>query len=283
MNLFSPETKDNLRLGWLSMQEALYTFAPWQRVVLVFGIIMIIPAYWIFRVGAKTIYSQSYKKYHVAATPSFTDPQPLQLGAVAILPVTGGGYTAYAKVANPNLKLSGTFARYVAKFTGQTGQQVYQTNGQFYVSPGKETYIIIPRFAPAEPVVAGTLEIADVKWQQKFQVPEINLSVPAPTAFEEPGGTRIEGIVVNNSPYKIGAVRIVVFLYDAAGKVVGVSDRSEFTVLPRERRAYVLQFKGVSPEDFSKIAAFPETNAADVANVQSLDDRLQQQDLKPKR
>lgn len=281
MQLLSDENKDSMRLAWLSTLEALYTFAPWQRVILVFGLVMIIPAYWIFRVGTRSLYDYNYKSYELVAKPAFTDPKAAQVGAVSMLPVGGGGYSAYAKVSNPNLKLSGTQAVYTARFFNSGNKQVYQTSGQFYLAPGKDTYIVVPRFQSTEVPTRGEVEVGNVRWQQKFQVPEISLSTPAPILFAENGGTRLEGIVVNNSPYKLGAVHIVVFLYDSAHKVIAVSDRSEFTLLPRERRAYVLHFSGVTPDQVAKAEPTPETNAADVSNIQSLDGRLQLQNIKP--
>lgn len=279
----SDETKDNLHLAWLSLVESLYTFAPWQRVVLVLGIIMIIPAYWIFRVGTSSLYGYSYKKSALIATPSFTNPLDLQAGPVVVLPVKGGGYIAYAKIANPNLKLSATQATYSAKFMSQNGQQAYQTSGQFYILPGKDTYVVVPRFNSPAPVATGSVEITSVKFQQKSQIPEVTLTAPAPTTFSEKEGVRLEGVVINNSPYKLSAVHIVFFLYDANNKVVAVTDRSEFTVQPRERRAYVLHFPGITERDFVRVVPVVETNTADVANIQSLDNSLQLQDIKPKR
>lgn len=279
----SDETKDNLHLVWLSLVEALYTFAPWQRVVLVVGIIMIIPAYWIFRVGATSAYGYAYKKSALIARPSFTDAKDLQAGPVVVLPVAGGGYIAYAKVVNPNLKVSATQATYSAKFFGQNGEQVYQTSGQLYILPGKDTYVVVPRFNSPAATVSGKLEITSVKFQQKFQIPEVSLTAPTPTVFTEKEGVRLEGVVINNSPYKLAAVHIVFFLYDANNKVVAVSDRSEFTVQPRERRAYVIHFPGIAQSDFVRAVPVAETNTADVANIQSLDNSLQLQDIKPKR
>ncbi len=283
MQLFSDETEDNLRLAWLSLVEALYTFAPWQRVVLVLGIIMIIPAYWIFRVGATSVYGYSYNKKALIATPSFTDAKDLQVGPVVVLPVTGGGYMAYAKVMNPNLKLSATQATYTAKFFSQNGQRAYQTSGQLYVLPGKDTYVVVPRFNSAAPATTGKVEITSVRFQQKYQTPEVSITTPTPTVFPEKEGVRLEGVVINNSPYKLSAVHIVFFLYDANNKVVAVSDRSEFTVQPRERRAYVIHFPGVTQDDFVRAVPIAETNTADVANIQTLDNSLQLQDIKPKR
>lgn len=283
MQLFSQETKDNLHLAWLSLVEALYTFAPWQRVVLVLGIVMIVPAYWIFRIGTTAAYGYAYKKQAVTARPSFTNAKDLQVGVPVVLPVAGGGYIAYAKVVNPNLTLSATQATYSVKFFSQNGQQAYQTSGQFYVLPGKDTYVVVPLFRTSVPPVTGKIEITSSTFQQKFQTPEVSLTAPAPVSFPEKEGVRLEGVVINNSPYKLSAVHIVMFLYDASNRVIAVSDRSEFAVQPRERRAYVLHFPGLTTDSYASAIPIAETNTADVANIQSLDNSLQLQDIKPKR
>lgn len=245
---------------------------------------MIIPAYWIFRTGTKAVLGQVYKKYEVVARPAFTNPLPLNMGAVTVLPAAGGGFTAYAKVTNPNAKLSGTTASFQARFANSAGQQVYQTSGQFYIGPGGETYIVVPRFLSSEQVRSGAFEVTNVRWQQKFSVPVVGLSAPAPIVFAEKDGARLEGTLINNSPYKLSSARLVVFLYAADGTVVSVGERAEFTVLPQERRAYVLRFPGVEPGSFARaVPVVVETNTSDVSNIQTPDGRLEYENITPKR
>lgn len=270
MQILSDDTKDNLKLAWLSFVEALYTFPPVQRVILIFGIIMIVPGYWLFRVGANTVYGYQYKSYEVQARPSFTNPQSLQASTVTVLPAAGG-FMGYVKVQNPNLDISATAAQYHVRFFNANGQQSYETTGSFYVPAGKDAYVVIPRFISREAVTTAQLEVTGVRWQKKLSTLQVSLNAPAPAVFEETGGVRLEGVVTNASPYKINSVRIVMFLYDANNKIVGVGERVESTVLPNQRRAYVMNFPGITKSQFVRTLPVVDTNTADSQNINAND------------
>ncbi len=270
MQILSDDTKDTLKLAWLSFVEALYTFPPIQRAILIFGIIMIIPGYWIFRVGANTLYSYQYTGYQVQAQPSFTNPQDLTVSSVTVLPAVGG-FMGYVKIQNPNLEISATTAQYHVRFYNATGQQSYETTGQFYVPASKDAFVVIPRFISKETVVSAQLEVTGVRWQKKLSTLKVDLNAPAPTVFEEAGGVRLEGVVTNISPYKINSVRIVMFLYDANNKIVGVGERVEKTVLPNQRRAYVMSFPGITRSQFVRTLPVVDTNTADSQNINATD------------
>ena len=270
MQILSDDTKDALKLAWLSFVEALYTFPPVQRAVLIFGVIMIIPGYWLFRVGANTFYNYQYRGYRVEARPSFTNPQSLGVAPLVVLPAPGG-FMGYVKIQNPNLDISATTAQYQARFYNASGQQSYETSGQFYVPAGKDAFVVIPRFISKETVVSAQLEVTGVRWQKKLSLLKVDLNAPAPTVFEEVGGVRLEGVVTNTSPYKIHTVRIVMFLYDANNKIVGVGERVESTVLPNQRRAYVMSFPGITKGQFVRTLPVVDTNIADSRNINAND------------
>lgn len=268
MQILSEERKNAIQLSWLSFLEAVYAFAPWQRVVLVGCVVALVPGYWLLRVGARAAYGWNYQKYHITARPAFQNPEPLQVSAPSILPVRNGSYTAYAKVVNPNLRISATQFVYTATFYTTSRTQIYQTSGQAYVGPGAEVWVVLPAFASPETPVTGTIEVASVVWQQKFSVPEVLLSAPDPIRFGEAGGVRLEGVLVNGSSYTLGSARLVVMVEDRAGRVIGVGDRTEFTLLPRERRGYVASIPGIALEQIGRVVTVAYTNASDLSNIQ---------------
>lgn len=270
MQILSDDTKDTLKLAWLSFVEAFYTFSPVQRAILIFGIIMIIPGYWLFRVGAHTLYNYQYKGYQVQAQPSFTNPQELVVSPVSVLPAAGG-FMGYVKIQNPNLDISATTAQYSVRFYNSAGQQAYETSGQFYAPAGKDAFVVVPRFINKEAVTSAQLEVTGVRWQKKLSTFKVDLNAPAPTVFEEASGVRLEGVVTNASPYKLNSVRIVMFLYDINNKIVGVGERVESTVLPNQRRAYVMNFPGITKNQFVRTLPVVDTNTADSRNINAND------------
>ncbi|MBP9686225.1 MAG: hypothetical protein KBD66_00290 [Candidatus Doudnabacteria bacterium] len=268
MQILSEERKNTLQLAWLSFLEAVYAFAPWQRILLVACVVALVPGYWLFRVGVRYVYGWGYQKYHVAARPAFLDPQPLQAAVLTILPVRNAGFMAYAKVSNSNLRISATQFIYTVTFYTAERTSIYQTSGQSYVGPGGEVWVVVPLFTPTETPVTGVLEITNVSWQQKFTIPEVLLTAPDPIRFAEAGGVRLEGVLVNGSSYKLGSARVVVLVEDTNGRVIGVADRAEFSLLPRERRGYVVHIPGVELDGIGRVITVPYTNTSDLSNIQ---------------
>lgn len=271
------EIKDNMRLAWLSLLEALYTFSPWQRLVLVCGLFLVFFGFFIFKFGSRIAYNYSYKKYELVTKSAFRDPVASTVDTTTILPLLDDRYIAYAKIANNNLYLSGS-GTYRAVFRASNGRQVYETTGSFYLLPGLATFVVVPSFRAVETPVTGEISIQDATWQKKFVLPDVRLSTPAPIKFAEGSGMRLEGLVINNSPYRLGRVRVVVFVYNQSSQVIGVSDYSVLSVNPSERRAYVVHFPTVSPNAVYRVVPMAETNTADVGNIQTLDNKLPVQD-----
>lgn len=281
MQLLNDERKNALQLAWLSFLEAVYAFAPWQRLVLVVCIVALVPGYWLVRVGTRAVYGWVYQKYEVTPRPAFENPAPLQVTAPALLPVRNGSFMAYAEVTNPNLKLSATRFVYTATFYTTSRTQIYQTAGEGYVGPGGKAWVVVPAFSPAETPVTGTLEIGTVSWQQKFTLPEVALSAPDPIRYGEVGGVRLEGTVVNTSSYKLGSARVVVMVEDRSGRVIGVADRTEFSLLPRERRGYVVTIPGIQLDAIGRVVTVPYTNVSDRSNIQVQTEQGVLQDDRP--
>ncbi len=282
MQILNDERKNALQLAWLSFLEAVYTFAPWQRLVLVACIVALVPGYWLVRVGTRAVYGWAYQQYAVEPRPAFQDPQPLQVSAPTILPVRNGSFMAYAEVVNPNLKLSATRFVYTATFYTSSRTQIYQTAGEAYVAPGGRVWVVVPAFSPEETPVTGTMELSALTWQQKFSVPEVVLSAPDPIRYGEAGGVRLEGVLVNASSYKLGSARVVVLVEDRSGRVIGVADRTEFSVLPRERRGYVVNIPGIQLETIGRVVAVPYTNTTDLSNIQVQTEQGVLQDDRPR-
>lgn len=269
MAFINDETKYNIQLVWASVLQSFYSFPPLQRIALVFGVIAILPAYLVVRVGANAYYSYEFKKTEIVAHRSFVNPQSLRLAPVKILSLNDGSYVAYAKVTNPNLDLALYSGFYTFAFKNKEGEQVHTSQGQLYLLPGQDQYVLASRFVPLEQIVSGTLQVTDMHWQKRFEIPTILLVTPAAIAVDavDEDGVKIEGSVINESPYELGKVKVTFLLKDNAGNVVGIVQREERTVRPGERRAFPQVWPGLSRADISSIETFATTNALDSANL----------------
>ena len=268
MQILKEETKNNIQLVWLTVLEGVYSFAVWQRMLVVGCIVLLLPAYWLVRVGTTYAYGLYYARHEVESRPAFQDPQPLVASPATVLPARTGGYVAYAKVSNPNLAVSATQFVFSVSFYSADKKQVYQTSGQSYVAAGKDAYVTVPLFSTTEVPSTGTVTIGATRWQKKFFVPEVVVTTSDPARFAEADGVRLEGFLTNTSAYKLGAARVVFLVEDASGRVIAVADRTEFSLLPRERRAYVISLPGQQLGSIARVVPFVYTNVTDISNIQ---------------
>lgn len=267
----SEEFRYNMKLAWLSFVQAVYSFPPLQRVVLVFGIIALIPGYWAARLVADSYYSQSFARSNITAHPSFTSTLPLQASRVTTLPIGEKSFMGYSQITNPNLDLSVSSGTFTFTFKNKKQETLYTSSGKFYLLPGQEQYIVSPRFTPPEVVDSATLEVSQLHFQKRFDIPKISLATPAVTITDLAGpvaGVRLEGAVSNESPYVLGAVRLTFLLYGPSNKLIGVVQRDEFTVRPKERRTFPQEWPGLKKSDIVKVDPVATTNALDISNLQ---------------
>jgi hypothetical protein len=268
MSLLSEEQKSNIKLVWFNILQALYNFPPIQRVLLVFGILALIPGYWLTRVAAKTYYNWDYGKRAVAAHRSFENPRQLTVDTTDIFTLDDGRYVAYAKITNPNLDLAGYVIPYTVAVNNSKKERMYRTSGQTYVLPGESQYITTSAFqSPSEPVEV-VVEFGDVHWQKRLAIPQVRLATPAVTFSDAAGGLQLEGSVVNNSPYELASVRLTFLLYDTSGKIIGVTQRDELSVRPNTRRTFPQMWPaGILAREVSKVTPIASTNSLDAKNL----------------
>ena len=269
MALLNDETKYNIKLVWSTIIQSFYGFPPLQRVVLIFAIVAILPAYWIARIGAGAYYSHAYKKTEVVARRSFESAQALVVSSVKIISLNDGSYVAYAKVSNPNLDLALYNGFYKFNFSNKKGEQVYSSQGQLYLLPGQDQYLLAARFTPPDQVFSGSLQITEMHWQKRFEIPKVSLVTPAAILVDSPDttGVKIEGSVINQSPYELGVIKVTFLLKDRTGAVVGIVQREEKTVRPKERRAFPQDWPGHYKAEIVSVETLATTNALDSGNL----------------
>lgn len=267
MDILPTSSKDTVKYGWLSFLEGLYSLSPLQRLLVVGGLVLLIPGFFLVRFVTATAFGFYYENKTAYATTSFTSVSDLQVGTFTLLPVLGG-YTAYVEVSNPNFEISASKASYVVTFFDEAGRKVLDKTGVTWIEKSGKRTVVIPRFSVGGNIARAGLKFTDIKWQKKVEIPEVALAAPDPVVFEnQGGGMRLEGQVQNLSPYDLGSARVVTFLYNSQKQLVGVSERYEFSLRPGERRAYVLNFPDLKSFDIFRVVTAADTNALDPNNV----------------
>jgi hypothetical protein len=261
---------------WLKVQEFILTLlrsfqnlSVVQRLVLAFCIVGIIPGFYLAKYSAFALWNLSYKDEIIVARPAFLEAKDLEIGRVGIINNGNGLYSIYAKVKNPNLDLAFQNGRYEFSFFNGSKQKIDGVTGVLSLSPNQDSYVIASRVAVSEPIISATLEMHNLNWQKRSEIPNIRLITPEPDGYNSlnPLAFVTEGAVINQSPYRLSSVRLVFLLLDQSDAIIGAGDRLEFNLNPNERRAYVQQWPNIYEDQVARVIVKAETNALDGNNV----------------
>ncbi len=269
-----PYFKEKLELkiaeGELEAQRIFINFSPLQKKIIILGIIAIIPMYIIVKsVTYRTNYS-SYQKSRISAQPAFENPKTPAISEISITKAGDGVYAVAAKVVNENLDLSLEKAPVQFILYNENHQEVYKQPTFLTLLPGQTKYLILARINSSQKIASAEIQsLQDFSWQKRLNIPDVKLisSNPVFSNQQSPLAFVVQGTVYNNSPYQLSQIDIGFLLRDTNGKIIGISQRSEFTLKPFERRGYLQIWPGVNSSDVAKVDVLPVTDTLDDKNI----------------
>ncbi|HMQ01507.1 MAG TPA: hypothetical protein PKD79_00325 [Candidatus Doudnabacteria bacterium] len=241
----------------------------WQQIFLVVILILLIPGYFVVRYGVELVMLRQYSQQALVAHTAFSAPDALVHSRVNLITNPSGTITAYATVRNPNLDLSLDNLRYTVNFFNQNNQPVFTTNGSVYLLPDQQRWLVVPRVDSGDNIVSAEIVFEQPAWQRRLTIPDVELRMSEPVIYQQdnPLVTITEGAVINNSPFSLRQVSLVLVMYNTNNQVVAVTTREEFTLQPFERRAYLVQWPGLSRNAVSRIGLEAYTNTLDATNL----------------
>ncbi len=267
----------NVQGALLGVQEESFSFLRefralpnWKRNLILTIAIAIIPVYLLLRFGTEQYLSVRYARKALSAHAAVNVVQNPVVGNMSIIKNPNGSFSAVALVSNPNLDLAAENISYVATFTDSEINILATEKGIIYLLPNEKKYLVFPKLSStAVGIAGGTVKLGEVKWQKKLNIPVVKLRASEPLLYDEANPLTFiaEGSVINDSPFQIGSARIVFLLFDENNKIIGVSQRDEFKLVPFGRRAYKQLWPGMYRSQVKKIQVLPVTNTLDPKNV----------------
>ncbi len=247
-----------------------FQFLPgWQRVLIYIYLFLLIPGYVITRYGAEIYFTNNYARESLAAHPSYNNPDKLQQTKVSVIQNPSGTASAYAVITNNNLDLALEDLKYTFTFYNSSNEEVGKSSGQTYILPNQKKWLVVPKIQSIQPIVSGKLTLESLNWQKRLNVPEVDLKMSEPYVYEQvnPLATVTEGAIVNNSPYKLKQASIALVLYDSNNKVIAISTREEYSLLPYERRAYKISWPSIYRNQVNRVGLEAYTDSLDPDNL----------------
>lgn len=270
MSLLKDKIELEVEEAELGAKNVLARFPAPLRWLLVLLVLALIPAYFLAKNISYQTWLKRYQAGQLTAKPSFTSPEPPKISDISVTGLGPGQYAAAVKITNPNLDLSLNQVPFSFVFYNAQKQQVYSYSGRLFLLPNQTKYITVPTFSSAAPVVYDNFTLPSaLPWQKKLAVPKVTLITPYPNTYEQaaPPAFVVEGSFSNQSPYTLAQVRLTFLLFDGAGKIIGLSQRDEFTVAPFERRTYKQLWPNISVPNLGRVEVAADTNTLDGKNI----------------
>lgn len=246
-------------------------FSSAQKWTIIVCLLGAIPGYFLAKTIGNFYFERQYRQYLTEARPSFSDPKGLLIERIDIGSLGENEYAVVAQLVNPNLDLAAKAVAYEFKFIAANGAEAaLSQSGEFYILPNQKKYLVAPKIFASSGIARAVLNLTpDVAWQKKPDLPQIKLITNQPKGIDQlsPFGYALEGVMTNQSPYFIKEVRLTFLLYGAGGKIIGGSQRSEFSLKPFETRSYKQIWAGISGRNVVRAEVEAETNLLDKENL----------------
>lgn len=267
----------NVKGALLGVQEGGFSFGNqfsalprWKRIIILIIAIAIVPMYLISRIGTEQYLVQKYGREALSAQAAFRTSQPPVIGNMTIIRNPNNTYSGVVQVTNPNLDLAATGITYTASFQTNDNKTVTAPGGTLFLLPNEKKYLVFAKIdSGAADVISGKVELSNINWQKKINIPDVKLRASEPLLYDEANPLTFvaEGSIINDSPYQISAARIIFLLYGDNNQIIGVSQRDESRLVPFGRRAYKQLWPGLYATQVKKVQVIPTTNPLDPQNI----------------
>ena len=253
------------------MAESAFTRFPkylkWSIALLILGLL---PAFLITRYASQKYWENQYDRYLVIAKPAFENPKNLSVGNPLLIDSGRGVYSAMVEISNENFELALQNQPYEFKFYDNTGQFITSVSGNFFILPNQKKYLIVPRLENQTALSRTNFFLTgEQNWRKPLSITTVELISGIPNYYNQqnPLGFVAEGSVTNNSPFEIKEAKLIFLVYDTAGKLAAVNQRSEFALKPYERRSYKQLWPELSGLNANSVKVIVETNPLDPGNL----------------
>ncbi len=274
MSILKDKIEIEIQEAELGIMKGLVKFPPVLRWILIIAILATIPSYFIAKQISYKLWQQRDKQYTLEAKPSFDSALPLKIKSGLVLQTGLNQYSVLVEVSNENLDLSAGNAPYEFRFYDSAKRPVLPESGQIsgrtYFLPNQTKYLITTRISSKQKIArAEVIFPTDIVWKKKASLPKIKLNITG-VKFSQavaPAAFAVDGFVENTSSYELKQVRLVFLVYDINKRILGISERNEFTLRSGENRAYKQLWPDQSFPDAASVQVLAETNTLDQANL----------------
>lgn len=206
----------------------------------------------------------------LAACGRYCEPalMPIEVKSSNLLEVGVDDYDFAAEVSNPNRQYGSSLVTYELTLLDNNSQEVTKQDGQFYILPGQQRYVIVSAIKTNKEAGSAQLKITGVQWERLDSLEGMDFSVKNKTYTVLGKGTssELKALVINNSNFDFEKVDIGIILFDDNNKILAVNNTDVRTLLGQAERAIDVVWPFPIQGKVTTIDIEPYTNLYDNLN-----------------
>jgi len=193
---------------------------------------------------------------------------PIEVKSSNLLKVRSGDYDYVAELLNPNRQYGASMASYELILLDKNNQEVAKRNGNFYILPGQQRYLIVTAVESVKEAMSAKLKITSAQWEKLNSLEGIDFSVKNKTYNVLRGGasSELKGVVLNNSDFDFAQIDIGIVLFNDDNKISAVNKTDVRTLLSHTERAFDVVWPFLISGKVTKIDVESSTNLYDNLN-----------------
>lgn len=194
----------------------------------------------------------------------------LEVSWTQVVHVRDNFYDLAAQIKNPNQNYGSGQIAYFFKFYNLNNDLISQKEGITYILPGQNKYLIITKIESPQPIDKIELSFGQIEWQKlkDYQPPQLFVSRKeySPSKPDEPGFSRVTGLLANKTNFDFDLINIDVILFDSEYRIVALNTTEIRTLLASQERHFVATWFEPIKEQVISVEIEAETNLFDSAN-----------------
>jgi hypothetical protein len=171
--------------------------------------------------------------------------KPLSVNWVKVLPVSETEVSLLAKIANPNLNFGSRSFSYRFEVIGPFGALLKKVDGQSFIYPGEEKYLMAPalKINPTDvSQVKLVIATSTLIWQSKEELIKPRLSSRSIKTEIAGQNVKVNGLVKNEDPLSVSRVKIFALLFDDQNKILNASYTAITNLQGLDEQPFIINF-----------------------------------------
>ncbi|HSA08709.1 MAG TPA: FxLYD domain-containing protein [Candidatus Moranbacteria bacterium] len=176
-----------------------------------------------------------------------------------------------AKIDNPNDVIGAEFFNYTFTLKDGNGTVIATSEGSSFILPADNKYIAKIGIKTSDGSIPASVEfsVSNVQWSLLKDTAKPQIGVYGKKFENDPAGigSRVEGILRNESIYDLKKIEVVIVLRNENNRVVGINTTQRDSIRAKEQQSFQITWPTSILDNVQKIEVDPQINVFDSKNL----------------